>query len=92
MKIGLMVGREFSFPHAFLDRVTGSGYHPAGTAPMTAGSIEEGAVDGRCRLLGARGVYVADASIMPTIPSANTNLATIMIGERAAEWLEGTDA
>ncbi len=72
---------------AFLDRVTGSGYHPAGTVPMTAGPIEDGAVDGRGRLLGAQGVFVADASIMPTIPSANTNLATIMIGERVAEWL-----
>ncbi|HTJ80942.1 MAG TPA: GMC family oxidoreductase N-terminal domain-containing protein [Polyangiaceae bacterium] len=72
---------------AFLDRVTGSGYHPCGTVPMTADTITAGAVDGRGRLLGVEGVTVADASIMPTIPSANTNLATIMIGERIAEFL-----
>jgi choline dehydrogenase len=71
----------------FLPQITGSGYHPVGTAPMSAGSIETGAVDSEGRLRGVSGVIVADASIMPTIPSANTNLATIMIGERAAERL-----
>jgi choline dehydrogenase len=76
----------------FLPKITGSGYHPCGTVPMSAASIEEGAVDGSCRLRGVRGVLVADASIMPTIPSANTNLATIMIGERVSAWLsEGLD-
>ncbi len=70
-----------------LPRITGSGYHPCGTVPMTAGSIEDGAVDGRCRLLGVQGVVVADASVMPTIPSANTNLPTLMIGERVGAWL-----
>jgi len=71
----------------FLPQITGSGYHPCGSVPMSAGSIEDGAVDGDGRLRGVSGVLVADASIMPTIPSANTNLATIMIGERAAERL-----
>jgi len=76
----------------FLPKITGSGYHPCGTVPMSAESIEEGAVDGSCRLRGVRGVLVADASIMPTIPSANTNLPTIMIGERVGAWLsEGMD-
>lgn len=59
----------------------GSGYHPCGTAPM--GQV----VDFYGRVLGVEGLYVADASIMPTIPSANLNLATIMIGERFGEWL-----
>lgn len=71
----------------FLPQITGSGYHPVGTVPMSASSIEDGAVDSDGRLRGVTGVVVADASIMPTIPSANTNLATIMIGERAAERL-----
>ncbi len=78
--------------HDFLPDVTGSGYHPAGTVPMSAEAIEEGALDERCRLRGVKGVVVADASVMPTIPSANTNLPTIMIGERVGEWLrEGQD-
>jgi choline dehydrogenase-like flavoprotein len=36
---------------------------------------------------GVRGLRVADASIMPRVPSANTNLAAIMIGERIGEWV-----
>ena len=43
--------------------------------------------DGRGRVRGVEGLYVADASLMPTIPSSNTNLPTLMIGERMAEWL-----
>lgn len=74
---------------AFLPQITGSGYHPCGTVPMSASSIEDGALDSEGRLRGVSGVLVADASIMPTIPSANTNLATIMIGERAAERILG---
>jgi choline dehydrogenase len=58
----------------------GSGYHPCGTAPM--GSV----VDFFGRVQGVEGLYVADASIMPTVVSANLNLATIMIGERFGEW------
>jgi choline dehydrogenase-like flavoprotein len=60
---------------------TGSGYHPCGTAPM--GEV----VDFFGRVRGVEGLVVADASIMPTIPSANLNLPTIMIGERFGEWL-----
>jgi choline dehydrogenase len=74
---------------AFLPKITGSGYHPCGSVPMSAERIEEGAVDQRGRLRGVLGVAVADASIMPSIPSANTNLATIMIGERIGAWLQG---
>lgn len=72
---------------AWLPLATGSGYHPCGTVPMSARGIEAGAVDGRGNLRGVRGVTVADASIMPTIPSANTHLPTLMIAERIAAWL-----
>jgi choline dehydrogenase len=69
----------------------GSGYHPVGTVPMSASSIDEGAVDARGRVRGVEGLYVADASIMPTIPSANTHLPTLMIGERFGAWLSRPD-
>jgi choline dehydrogenase len=65
----------------FLFRSCGSGYHPSGTVPMGE------AVDQYGRVPGVDGLIVADASIMPTIPSANTNLPTLMIGERFGEWL-----
>ena len=46
-------------------------------------------VDGRGAVMGVGDLFVADASIMPTIPSANTNLTTIIIAERIAGWLAG---
>ena len=65
---------------------TGSGYHPCGTVPMGA-NADEGATDSRGRVFGVEGLIVADASLFPTVPSANTNLSTIMLGERFGEWL-----
>jgi choline dehydrogenase len=74
---------------AWIGRLCDSGYHPCGTVPMGAddASLEDAATDGRGRVRGIHGLYVADASLMPTIPSANTNLTTIMMGERFGEWL-----
>jgi 5-(hydroxymethyl)furfural/furfural oxidase len=40
--------------------------------------------DASARVLGVQGLRVADASIMPSVPCANTNLPTIMIGEKVA--------
>jgi choline dehydrogenase len=58
-------------------------FHPAGTCAM--GSV----VDERGRVRGIDGLVVADASIMPTIPRANTNLTTAAIAERIATSLAG---
>ena len=44
-------------------------------------------VDARLRVRGVPGLRIADASVMPTITSGNTNSPTLMIAERAAEWL-----
>ena len=46
-------------------------------------------VDPQLRVRGIAGLRVADASIMPTIPGANTNAATVMIAEKAADLLLG---
>ncbi len=70
----------------FVWRITGSGYHPCGTVPMGVDGDAEAACDGRGRVRGVEGLVVADASVMPTIPMANTNLPTLMIGERFGEW------
>ena len=62
-------------------------YHPAGTCAMGAEDDESAVVDRRGRVLGVDGLSVVDASIMPAIPRANTNLPVLMLAERAAEWL-----
>ena len=72
---------------SFVRRATGSGYHPCGTIPMGTDADPAAAVDGRGRMREIGGLIVADASIMPTIPSSNTNLSALMIGERFGEWL-----
>ncbi len=72
---------------ALAARMSGSGYHPCGTARMGPVDDPGAVVDqyGRCHAVD--GLVVADASIMPTVPRANTNLTSIMIGERIGEWL-----
>ncbi|WP_198519611.1 GMC family oxidoreductase [Microbacterium sp. BR1] len=64
-----------------------TGYHAAGTCRMGPESDPLAVVDDRLRLRGVDGVYVADASIMPTITNALTNLSCYAIGERLAAWL-----
>jgi choline dehydrogenase len=56
-------------------------FHPTSTCAIG------GVVDGAGRVYGLDGLYVADASIMPTIPRVNTNLSTIALAERVAEHM-----
>jgi choline dehydrogenase len=60
-------------------------YHPVGTCRM--GKQGQGVVDSQLRVHGVSGLRIADASIMPTLPASNTNAPSIMIGERAADWV-----
>ena len=73
-------------------RFAGSGYHPCGTAKMGPASDPLAVVDqyGQCH--DVQGLVVADASIMPFVPRANTNLTAIMIGEKVGEWLRTRSA
>jgi choline dehydrogenase/5-(hydroxymethyl)furfural/furfural oxidase len=62
----------------------GDVFHAAGTCRMGDPNDEGAVVDAGLRLIGHRGVYVADASVMPALPAANPHLVCVMIGERAA--------
>ncbi len=64
-----------------------SGYHPSGTVPMGADDDASAATDPQGRVRGVTGLRVVDASLMPTIPSSNIHLATLMIAERIAEMM-----
>ncbi|MBS0433505.1 MAG: GMC family oxidoreductase N-terminal domain-containing protein [Proteobacteria bacterium] len=62
-------------------------FHPVGTAKMGPAEDPAAVVDARLRVHGVAGLRVADASVMPTITSGNTNSPTLMIAERAAQWI-----
>ena len=63
----------------------GTVYHPTSTCKM--GSDPMAVVDDELRVHGVEGLRVADASIMPTVVSGNTNAAAIMIGEKLADMV-----
>jgi len=63
--------------------------HPVGTCKMGPADDPSAVVDQEGRVHGLEGLVVADASIMPNLIRANTNLTAIMIGERIADMLAG---
>jgi choline dehydrogenase len=70
---------------------TGGYYHAVGTCRMGVESDAMAVVDGSCRVHGLDNLVVADASVMPTIPRANTNLTVAAIAERVAAMIVNTE-
>jgi choline dehydrogenase len=62
-------------------------FHPVGTTRMGRDEDPLAVVDARLRVRGVAGLRIADAGVMPTITSGNTNAPTMMIAERAAHWM-----
>ena len=84
----LQPGPEVESDEQLLDyarRRGGTVYHPTSTCKM--GTDPLSVVDAELRVHGIDGLHVADASIMPTVVSGNTNAATIMIGEKLSDMV-----
>jgi choline dehydrogenase len=62
-------------------------YHPVGTCKMGPETDPDSVVDARGKVHGVDNLYVADASIIPVVPRANTNIPALVVGERIAAWL-----
>ena len=88
-----MPGSEVRTPdgiRAYIKEWSKTDYHPVGSCKM--GSDEMAVVDTQLRVHGLAGLRVIDASIMPTMLSANLNAATLMIAEKASDILLGRTA
>ena len=71
----------------WMKRTVGSARHVSGTCKIGPDDDPMAVVDQQCKVKGIDGVWVADSSVMPIVPRANTNATAIMVGERVADWL-----
>lgn len=86
-------GVDIQDDERLLDYVRTSGqtsWHPIGTCRMGPDSDAKSVVDPNLRVRGVLGLRVVDSSVMPTMPSSNTNAASIAIGEKAADMFGAT--
>jgi choline dehydrogenase len=72
---------------AYIRSTVGGWFHASGTCRMGTDPDDGAVVDGRLQVHGVEALHVVDASVMPTVVRAPTNLTSIAIGERAAELL-----
>ena len=75
----------------FIQHFAVTAYHPTSTCRMGAQNDKNSVVDTQLRVKGIRSLRVVDASVMPHVTSGNTNAPTIMIAEKAADLIRGTD-
>lgn len=81
-----LLGADDATLRAFVREAVKSYGHSSGTCRM--GIDASSVVDPRLRVNGVQGLWVADASVMPTVVSANTNAATVMVAEKASDLIK----
>jgi choline dehydrogenase len=80
---------RFSYSEAWARERVGSYWHPVGTCAMGPDGDPDAVADGRGRLHGVDNVVIADASLIPSIPRANTQLPVLALAHAVAELLAG---
>jgi choline dehydrogenase len=95
---GELVGAEIAPPSGeaiasgeLIERSSAHYYHPVGTCKMGPPSEVTSVVDPSGQVHGIDGLYVADCSVMPVIPRANTNIPAVVVGLKMAGELLGLD-
>ncbi|GJL80789.1 MAG: oxygen-dependent choline dehydrogenase [marine bacterium B5-7] len=73
----------------FIAKEVESAYHPCGTCRMGAADDAMAVVDPKCQVIGVEGLRVVDSSIFPRITNGNLNAPSIMVGERASDFILG---
>ena len=73
----------------FIRKDASSAYHPCGTARMGADGDERAVVDLELKFRDIDGLRIVDASVIPSVPSANINACVFMIAEKAADMILG---
>jgi choline dehydrogenase len=74
--------------HAYLRQSTGTYFHPVGTCRM--GTDTNAVTDTELRVHGVKGLRVVDASVMPSLPAANTNATVLAIAEKATDLIRAS--
>jgi choline dehydrogenase-like flavoprotein len=74
--------------HEWMKRTAGAYVHASGTCAMGDPRSEDAVVDTNGRVIGTRGLFVCDASVMPQLPRANTHLPVVMIAEKMADHID----
>lgn len=74
---------------SFVRQYVGGTWHPSGTCKMGAPGDAMAVASPTGQVYGTQGLRICDASLMPSIPCANTNIPTIMIAERIADFIKG---
>ena len=86
-----MITRDTAAFLEFARNTAGTIFHPSGTTKMGPATDPSAVVDAELRVHGCEGLRVVDCGVMPTLVSGNTNAPVVMIAEKAADMILGSE-